>query len=98
MIHNRPYYNWSSDAIHSGSKGFDYMGLPKNKGIILAGASIYGLADPINLAAISLSQVTSNLLTLEYDSEDIVKMNLMWILVDEIGKKSLKVHKIVEQG
>jgi Family of unknown function (DUF5677) len=25
MIHNRPYYNWSSDAIHSGSKGFDYM-------------------------------------------------------------------------
>jgi len=95
----RPFYNLSCDAVHGGPKGFFRLGLMdiyQNK-ILLAGASNYGLADPIQNTAISLFQITVCLLNLEPEFEDLIKMYVMDSYVNEIKEKAVNIQKEIEK-
>ncbi|MCL5770702.1 MAG: DUF5677 domain-containing protein [Actinobacteria bacterium] len=95
----RPFYNLSCDAVHGGSKGFYRLGLMDNyqHKILLAGASNYGLADPIQNTVISLLQITICLLNLEHDFESIMQMYVMNNYINEIGVKAVNVQKQIEK-
>ena len=96
----RPYYRMASDNVHANSHGNNYrLGLSQilhDDGILLAGVSNLGLADPGHSTAISLNQVTSNLLLtelylkIELNLDRIVISNMLLKLVDEIGEAFLE--------
>jgi hypothetical protein len=94
-----PLYNLSCDSVHGGAKGFYRLGLMddyQNK-ILLAGASNYGLADPLQNTAISLLHITICLLNLEPDFESITQMQIMMNYTSEIGIKSVSIQKQIEK-
>ena len=95
----RPFYNFSSNSIHGGAKGFYRLGLMdySQDKILLAGASNYGLADPLQNTAISLSHVNVCLLNLKPDFETIMLMQVMSSYVDEIGIKAVSIQKQIEK-
>ena len=64
--------------------------------ILLAGASNYGLANPIQNTAISLLYINICLLNLEPDFESIMQMQIMNSYVDEIMIKAISVQKQIE--
>ena len=64
--------------------------------ILLAGASNYGLAYPIQNTAISLLHINICLLNLEPDFESIMQMQIMNSYVDEIMIKAVSVQKQIE--
>lgn len=94
-----PLYNLSCDSVHGGAKGFYRLGLMddyQNK-ILLAGASNYGLADPLQNTAISLLHITICLLNLEPDFESIIQMQVMDNYISEIGIKAVSIQKQIEK-
>lgn len=94
----RPFYNLSCDSVHGGAKGFYRLGLMSEAQdkILLVGPSNYGLADPLQNTAISLSHVTVCLLGLVPDFENIISMQLMMNYVKEIGTRAVVVQKSIE--
>lgn len=95
----RPYYNLSARAVHGGSGGFYRLGLMnvfQNK-ILLAGPSNYGLADPLQNAAISLLHVSANLLTLEPDFESLIQLQIMNNYIEKISPIAVQVQKALEK-
>lgn len=95
----RPFYNLSCDAVHGGPKGFYRLGLiaEQQKKVLLTGPSDYGLADPMQNTAISLTQISACLLGLTRDFENIVQMNAMNMYTREIGKEAVHVHENIEK-
>jgi len=95
----RPFYNFSSNSVHGGAKGFHRLGLMdySQDKILLAGASNYGLADPLQNTAISLLHVNVCLLNLESDFETIMHMQVMNSYIDEIGKNAVSIQKQIEK-
>ena len=94
-----PFYNLSCDSIHGGSKGFYRLGLidkSQNK-ILLAGASNYGLADPLQNTAISTLHVNVSLLTIEPDFESILQLQIMNSYIQEIKSESGRIQKQIEE-
>ena len=93
-----PLYNLSCDSVHGGAKGFYRLGLmPEIQDkVLLAGPSNYGLADPIQNTAMSLSHITVCLLNLKPDFETIIQMQVIISYVTEICKKAVKVQKSIE--
>ena len=94
----RPFYNFSSNSVHGGSKGFHRLGLMDHSQdkILLAGASNYGLADPLQNTAISLLHVNVCLLNSEPDFESIMLIQVMNSYIDEIGIKAVSIQKQIE--
>jgi hypothetical protein len=95
----RPFYNLSSNAVHGGSKGFYRLGLMNDwQGkVLLAGASNYGLADPIQNASISLLHASICLLSIEIDIENLVTSKIMFECVKEICLKAVNIQKQIEK-
>jgi len=57
--HLRPYYKWACERIHASCNGlYRTLGLMNEEDVMLAGPSDAGLADPAQLAAISLLHAT----------------------------------------
>ncbi|MBU7027765.1 MAG: hypothetical protein HXS48_12585 [Theionarchaea archaeon] len=98
LSHLRPYYRMALDAIHAGPKGITFnLGLPETeKELLLTGPSNTGLADPGQLTAISLNQINVALLGTRPSLQGQRILILMKLLVDEIMKKFLEVHKLTE--
>jgi len=98
--HFRPYYDVSSDKVHGGSKGFNHMGLPKDRrdSILLAGPSMYGMADPLHGSAISLQRTTLYLIKQEANPSNIIEMKMMEKIVNDIGQSSLEIHQELEKN
>lgn len=94
----RPFYNLSCDSVHGGAKGFYRLGLmPESQDkILLAGPSNYGLADPMQNTAISLSHITVCLLRLKSDLENIIQMQILISYINEICAKAVEVQKSIE--
>jgi hypothetical protein len=95
-----PFYKLSSAHIHGSSRGLYSLGLMndfQNK-ILSVGASNYGLADPLQNAAISLMHVTNCLLTFEPDFESITIMRINQYFIEEIGTKAVEVQKVIEKS
>jgi len=95
----RPFYIFSSNSVHGGAKGFHRLGLMdySQDKILLAGASNYGLADPLQNTAISLLHVNVCLLNLEPNFETIMLMQVMKSYIDEIGKNAVSIQKQIEK-
>ena len=97
--HLQPFFRLSSAAVHGLSRGFDSLGLIpdlQNK-TLLCGPSNYGLADPLQLASLSLHQITVCLLTLQPDFESLVELLVMHSFVKEIGVKAADIQKTIEK-
>lgn len=100
LDHWRPYYKLASHNVHANPKGVYYrMGLDATTAdILLAGPSHMGLADPAHGTAISLSQITITLLTLEPNIDRLVTCQVLLKLVDEIGDEFIKAHEKTTQS
>lgn len=95
LDHMRPYYKWASQNIHSGSKGMrNRLGLCEaTEDILLVGQSNSGITDPAHAMAISLSQITITLLTLEPTLDHIVLMKIIGDFEKQIGDTFLEIDK-----
>ncbi|MGK0255352.1 MAG: hypothetical protein ACI9OE_002884 [Mariniflexile sp.] len=95
LDHMRPYYKWASQNIHAGAKGTrNRLALAEcNDEILVVGQSNSGMADPGHATALSLMQVTLNLLKIAPNLDHIVLMNLLKDYSDEIGETFLRVSR-----
>jgi len=100
LDHMRPFFNLSSASVHGLSRGFYRLGIREEyqDKILLCGPSNYGLADPIQNAAISLSQISVCLLNLHSDFETILSMFTIHNFVEKIGIKAFEVQDELENS
>ena len=98
LDHMRPYYRMASDNVHPNSHGAYFrLGLHSSQDkVLLAGPSNLGLADPGHSTAISLLQVTTNLLVTESIFDCVVTIKVLSELTNEVGEAFLKVHQELE--
>ena len=98
LDHLRPFYKLASHNVHANPKGvFFKLGLyPNSEDILLAGPSNTGLTDPAQGTAISLTQITINLLTLEPNIDRLVQCNILLELEREIGEAFYSVQEAIE--
>jgi hypothetical protein len=96
----RPFYKLASHNVHANPKGiFFKLGLyNNNRDILLAGPSNTGLTDPAHSAAISLGQITTNLLTMDSNLDRLVICNMLLKLGRRIGDEFLKVQNLIEEN
>ena len=98
LEHWRPYYGMASDNVHANAHGAYYR-LGSSLGpseLLLAGPSNAGLADPGHSTAISLNQITTEILATKPTLDNIVISKILLKLVDEIGEAFLEAHKELE--
>ena len=99
LDHMRPYYRMASDNVHANAHGAHFrLGLhsAQEKKVLLAGPSNLGLADPGHSTAISLLQITTNLLATQPVFDCAVTMKVLEELTNEVGEAFLKVHQELE--
>lgn len=94
MAHWRPWFRLACQSVHAGSQGLHFaLGLPRDTpGMLLAGASDAGLADPGHQMAISLTMVTVAFLTAHPNLDGLVACRCMLTLCDDIGRELLDAH------
>ncbi|WP_373032923.1 DUF5677 domain-containing protein [Sulfurovum sp.] len=93
LDHMRPYYKWASQNIHASSKGMsNRLGLCEaTEDLLLVGQSNSGMTDPAHAMAISLSQITSTLLTLEPTLAHLVTMKIISDFEKQVGNTFLEI-------
>jgi hypothetical protein len=98
LNHLQPFFRLSSAAVHGLSRGFYSLGLTTDSQgeTLLCGPSNYGLADPLQLASISLHQITVCLLTLQGGFESSMLLLVMDSFVKEMGAKAAAIQKAIE--
>lgn len=86
MEHWHPYYNLSSDTIHSGAKGFYRVGLwdEAQYDVLLTGRTDHGFEDPIQNTVIMLGIINSKLLYVNTDFESILMLNALHKILNKI--------------
>lgn len=100
LNHFRPFYRLANINIHAGSGGVRFrLGLPEDgPSALLAGSSLYGLADPGQNTAISLNQLTTALLLVEPSLDNLVFLGAQSRLVDETCNAFIEVHHKLQRG
>jgi hypothetical protein len=96
--HYLPFYNFSLNASHGGSRGFYRMGLTtrrQNK-VLLAGPSVYGLADPIQDTAYCIILLNAVLLSIKTDYQNVFLARQLQFF-DELGKKAVNIQKELDR-
>ena len=75
LDHLSPFYKMASNSVHAGSKGTKHrLGLlDQDTQPLLAGPTNYGLADPAQLTAMSLNQVTTAFLLLDPSAKELIR-------------------------
>lgn len=88
LDHWRPRVKWASQEIHGAfvPNGVGLGVSESEHAVHLVGASNSGMSDPAQMIAISLTQVTTALLTLEPSLDRIAALHAMNSFVDEIGR------------
>lgn len=98
--HLRPYYRMASDNVHANAHASIYrlgLGLSQLGGdTLLAGPSNMGLADPGHSTALSLGQITINLIGTRPSMCSSLTASLIVKLQDRVGCEFLKVHREIE--
>lgn len=94
----RPYYRLSNYSIHAGVKGATFnIGIHSNDvGYILSGPSMFGLADPGQLAARSLYTVARALFMCYPSLQTVITRELFAQLVGEISIAFGEAHQLLE--
>jgi len=94
-----PYYKWASYNVHATPKGvFVKLGLLPEEKILLAGPSNLGLTDPAQLAALSLTQITTTLLTIVPNIDRLVMCEVLRKFGGGIGEAFFKVQQEIERS
>ena len=98
--HMRPFYRMASDNVHANAHASQFrlgLGLSQLGGdTLLTGPSNLGLADPAHSTAISLGQVTINLMSTQPGACNALLSSIILKLQNRIGSEFLKVHWEVE--
>lgn len=92
LDHWRPYYKWASQNVHATAKTLSSsLGMieAKEEGL-LVGPSNSGLIDPADSMAISLLQITTVLLSVSPNLDDLVSIKIIQKLTDEVGDAFLR--------
>jgi len=103
LEHLTPYYKLACESVHAGSKGtLDRLGIIHHEdieqpGVLLSGPSNAGLNLPGQLTAISLAQVTTDLLMMHLNSPSLADMLGMQMLVDDIEQEFAEASETLEQ-
>ena len=103
LEHLTPYYKLACESVHAGSKGtLDRLGIIRHEdieqpGVLLSGPSNAGLNLPGQLTAISLAQVTTDLLMMHLNSTSLADMLGMQMLVDDIEQEFAEASETLEQ-
>lgn len=100
LAHMRPYYQMACNNIHANPKGiFFKLGLiPESGDILLTGPSNLGLSDPGHSTAISLLQITTQLLSSgPMNLDRLVILMILSNLVKEIGEAFYCADKITKE-
>ncbi|MEW6664116.1 MAG: DUF5677 domain-containing protein [Thermodesulfobacteriota bacterium] len=94
-----PYYSLSCNAVHGGARGFYRLGVMDQyqDKVLAVGPSNFGLADPMQNAAISLWHITSCILVMEPDFESLIAMQVAGFYASEIGAKAAEVQRQIER-
>jgi hypothetical protein len=101
ISHLRPYYKMASHHVHAGVQGDRFsLGHPEGESreFLVAGPSIYGLADPGQDLAISVYQICTCLLATRPTSEHLAVHDAMHLLLDEIKDAFIEVHRDLEKS
>lgn len=92
LDHLRPYYKMASQNVHAEARGLAFrLGQRPGGNVLIAGPSVYGLADPAHETGISLLQCTAALLNLKIDLDRLVILRVMESMLDEIGREAMEV-------
>lgn len=85
----RPHYKWANSSVHAGALGdYNRIGLaPSQTHVALAGPSNLGLAQPGDLTAVCLAELTSALVGNAANPETRKKLEALFELANEIGKE-----------
>lgn len=100
MGHMYSWYKLTCNNVHSGPKSIRFkLGLFEkgSEVIILAGPTNYGLADPGQSCAISLSQVTTTLLLSKPNYDRILVCAALQLYIDEICTSFVRIQKQLEE-
>ena len=100
LDHLRPYYKMASYNVHASAKGLYFnLGLNNDDQTLLAGPSNLGFVDPCIFTALSICQITSNLLLNEVNETanmDVIVVNkvmleLKMLIEKEIGEAEVAI-------
>jgi len=98
--HLRPFYRLASHSVHAHSKGliFNISNKLNSERVISAGSTIFGLADPGQLTAISLMQINTVLLCSRPTATRLVYAKAMQKLLQKIKDEFMKSHNRLENS
>jgi hypothetical protein len=97
VAHMRPYFKLASHNVHANPKGaFFRLGLVNQAKILLAGPSNFGLADPGQNTALSLTFVTSSLVQLDPTIDALVATKVALAISDEAARSFVEVQQHIE--
>jgi len=96
LDHWRPYYKWASQNIHANVKAIRHsLGMSESgEDILQVGPSNSGMIDPAHSTAISISQLTSALLCISPNLDDLVAIKVLLSLSDETGDAFVRCNNI----
>lgn len=103
LEHLTPYYKLACESVHAGSKGtLDRLGIIRHEYIeqpevLLAGPSNAGLNLPGQLTAVSLAQVTTDLLLTRPQSTSLADIQGMQMLLDDIKQSFAEASEALSQ-
>ncbi|NDV28675.1 DUF5677 domain-containing protein [Desulfovibrio sp. JC010] len=91
--HFRPYYKWASQNIHAGPKALrNQLGMCESeKDVLLVGPSDSGMTDPASSTALSLVNITTNLLLIKPTLDHIAIMKILAELAENVGDIFFKI-------
>lgn len=101
--HLTPYYKLACESVHAGSKGtLDRLGIIRHEDIeqpevLLAGPSNAGLNLPGQLTAVSLAQVTTDLLLTRPQSPSLADIQGIQMLLDDIKQSFAEASEALAQ-
>ena len=99
LDHLRPYYKMASYDIHATTKGTAFnIGIADGweRDFVLAGPTNAGLADPGQLTAISIYQITCTFLTHKPLAHYLVILQSMSLFLNEIKTALMESHNLLE--
>jgi len=96
LDHMRPYYKLASQNIHSGAKGLKAeFGISEtSEDILLVGQSNSGMVVPAHATAISISQLTTALLSVDSTVDNVIMMKIIKAISDNVGDSFLKTMRV----
>ena len=98
LDHLRPFYKLANLNIHADSRGVVYrIGTPPQNGnLLLAGPSVFGLADPGQNTAVSINQLTAALLLTKPNLDRLAFLQATQTLVSEVFDAFIEAHREIE--